>query len=50
VRCGPKGVDDGGATKLIEGAKSMAWWREDGTAVVVRSAGADTRSKKERRG
>jgi hypothetical protein len=43
VRRGPKGVNDGGVVELTEGGKN------NGTAVAVRLAGADTRPRKERR-
>jgi hypothetical protein len=44
VRCGPKGMGDGGAAELTKGRG------KNGTAVAVRSAGMDTRLGTERRG
>jgi hypothetical protein len=41
VRRGPKGADDGGATQLTEGGG------DNGAAAAVRSAGVDTRPRKE---
>jgi hypothetical protein len=41
VWCGPKGVNEGGMVELIEGE------RNSGAIVAVRSAGADTRSRRE---
>jgi hypothetical protein len=44
VRCGPKGMGDGGAAELTKGRG------KNGTAVAVRSAGMDMRLGTERRG
>jgi hypothetical protein len=39
-----------GAAELTGLGETMAWRREDGATAVVRSAGADKRPRKERRG
>jgi hypothetical protein len=50
VRRGPKGANDGDLVEVIEGGGTLVLWREDGVAVAVRLAGANTRPRKEKRG
>jgi hypothetical protein len=50
VRRGRKGAGEGARGSSSKGREMAAWRREDGMAAVVRSAGANTRPRREGKG